>query len=74
MAIKNFLHNVLGIKICFIYHGICWLHDTDNISSGMSEKLSRDFPGGPVVKNLYSSAGNRGWIPGWGNTIPYAVG
>ena len=35
---------------------------------------SWDFPGGPVVKNLPSSAGNMGSIPGWGTRIPHAMG
>ena len=29
-----------------------------------------DFPGGPVVKNPPSSAGDAGFIPGWGIKIP----
>ena len=33
-----------------------------------------DFPGGPVVKNLPSSTGNMGVIPGWGTKIPYLWG
>ena len=33
-----------------------------------------DFPGGPVVKNLPSNAGDTGLIPGWGTKIPHAVG
>ena len=38
-------------------------------------KLScRDFPGGPVVKNLPSSAGNTGSSPGRGTKIPHAAG
>ena len=32
-----------------------------------SLKLFMDFPGGPVVKNLPSNAGDVGLIPGWGN-------
>ena len=35
---------------------------------------SRDFPGGPVVKNLPSNAGDAGLIPGQGPKIPHAVG
>ena len=35
---------------------------------------SRDFPGGPVVKNLPSKAGDTGSIPGWGTKIPHATG
>ena len=33
-----------------------------------------DFPGGPVVKNLPSSAGDTGSIPGQGTKIPHAMG
>ena len=34
----------------------------------------RDFPGGPVVKTLPSSAGDAVSIPGRGTKIPHAVG
>ena len=34
----------------------------------------RDFPGGPVVKNPPSNAGDVGSIPGWGTKIPHAAG
>ena len=40
----------------------------------VSGQLRRDFPGGPVVKNLPSNAGDAGLIPGWGTKIPHAVG
>ena len=33
-----------------------------------------DFPGGPVVKNPPSSAGDLGSIPGRGTKIPHAAG
>ena len=33
-----------------------------------------DFPGGPVVKNPPSNAGDAGSIPGQGTKIPYATG
>ena len=33
-----------------------------------------DFPGGPVVKNLPSNAGDPGSIPGRGTKIPLAAG
>ena len=33
----------------------------------------RDFPGGPVVKNLPCNAGDTGLIPGWGNKIPHTA-
>ena len=32
----------------------------------------RDFPGGPVVKTLPSSAGGAGLIPGQGARVPHA--
>ena len=31
----------------------------------------RDFPGGPVVTTLPSSARDAGLIPGWGAKIPH---
>ena len=34
----------------------------------------RDFPGGPVVKNPPSNAGDVGLIPGGGTKIPHAAG
>ena len=33
-----------------------------------------DFPGGPVVKNAPSDAGDAGSIPRQGNKIPHAMG
>ena len=35
---------------------------------------SKDFPGGPVFKNLPSNAGDAGSIPGPGIKIPHMVG
>ena len=32
-----------------------------------------DFPGGLVVKNLPSNAGDEGSIPDWGPKIPYSA-
>ena len=34
----------------------------------------RDFPNGPVDKNLPSNAGDKGLIPGGGTKIPHALG
>ena len=34
-----------------------------------AEEEGRDFPGGPVVKNLPSNAGDTGLIPGQGTKI-----
>ena len=36
--------------------------------------MTRDFPGGPMVKNLPSSARDAGSIPGQGTKIPHATG
>ena len=33
----------------------------------------RDFPGGPVVKNLPFHTGDVGSIPGWRTKIPHAT-
>ena len=37
-------------------------------------KWHRDFPGGPVVRNLSCNAGDAGSIPGRGTKIPHATG
>ena len=34
----------------------------------------QDFPGGTVVKNPPSNAGDTGWIPSLGTKIPHAEG
>ena len=39
-----------------------------------AEEEGRDFPGGPVVKNLPSNAGDTGLIPGQGTKVPHATG
>ena len=36
-------------------------------------KKHRDFPGGPVVKNLPCNGKDEGLIPGEGTKIPHAV-
>ena len=44
---------------------------------GVNETLKlvdRDLPGGPVVKNPPSNAGDAGSIPGRGTKIPHATG
>ena len=37
------------------------------------KKVYRNFPWGPVVKNLPSSAGDVSFIPGWGTEILHAT-
>ena len=39
----------------------------------MSNWTHGDFPGGPMVNNLPSKAGDVGLIPGWGTKIPHAM-
>ena len=36
-------------------------------------KFYRDLLGNPVVKTHASTAGDTGWIPGWGTKIPCAM-
>ena len=38
------------------------------------KRMGRDFPGGPVVKNLLSNAGDTDLIPSQGTKIPHAMG
>ena len=47
---------------------------TIRMKENMHENRSRDFPGGPVVKNLLSNAGDTGSTPGQGTKIPHAMG
>ena len=54
--------------------GKFWRRDALGITSFICKMESRDFPGGPVVKNLPSNAGDSGSIPGGGTKIPHAVG
>ena len=39
----------------------------------MASCYNGDFPGGPVVKNLPSHAGDMGSVPGWGAKISQAM-
>ena len=41
---------------------------------GFKNGPQQDFPGGKVVKNLPSNAGDSGSIPGWGTKIPHTTG
>ena len=46
----------------------------ENDKCNQDENQLRDFPGGPVVKNLPSNAGDVGSISCWGTKIPHATG
>ena len=62
-AFKTFTRKCLKGRILALCAGFACLFLTlDLISVKM---LSRNFPGGPVVKNLPSNAGDTGSIPGW---------
>ena len=39
----------------------------------LKNKMNRDFPGGPVVKNPTSNVGDVDLIPGWGTETPHAI-
>ena len=47
---------------------------TAYVTNCLNLKAHWDFPGGPVVRNLPSNAGNLGLIPGRGTKIPHATG
>ena len=38
------------------------------MDSGVSEGVSKGFPGGSVVKNPPANAGDEGLVPGWGRS------
>ena len=46
----------------------------EKIKEKDKEKWGGAFPGGPVVKNLPSNAGDEGLIPGGGTKLPQATG
>ena len=45
-----------------------------NVHNSTIKNRTRDFPGGPMVKNPPSNAGDAGSIPGQGTKIPHAMG
>ena len=45
-----------------------------NSTEMIKKEGKRDFPGGPVVKNPPSNAGDTGSIPGQRTKIPHASG
>ena len=56
-----------------------WSHHGDQLQRrwprgwpALKDVDSRDFLGGPVVKNPSCNAGGTGWIPGWGTKISNA--
>ena len=53
-----------------------WLKSkkTKTISFPLKKKTTRDFPGGPAVKNPPYNAGDASSIPGLETKIPHAAG
>ena len=71
----------MGFKKCsiYIYWNIFQLKKESefwHVTALMNLKdiIFGDFPGGPVVKNLPSNAGDTGSISGQGTKIPHAAG
>ena len=54
---------------CKMGSEMCTTGNIDNIFL-----ITKDLPGGPVVKNPPSNAGDMGSIPGWGTKMPHAGG
>ena len=63
----------MGIH-CIIFSTFLFVESWHNKTLGSGRKMEGDFPGGPVVKNLLSSARDTGLIPSWGTKIPHAIG
>ena len=56
------------LKFCLL------LTEVNPLEIMVFKNIAGDFPGGPVVKNPPSSAGDPGLIPGQGTRIPHAAG
>ena len=59
-----------------IYISRNFIFDLKNqtLNGGIKKEQEWDFPGGPMVKNPPSNAGDAGSIPGRGTKIPHATG
>ena len=53
-------------------HESIWIYVLKGPICYKSAIYFRDFPGGPVVKNLPYNAGDMGSISGWGSKFPRA--
>ena len=73
----NEFSKVAGYKIN-IQKSVAFLYTNNEIPESLKtipfKIASRDFPGGPVVKNPLSNEGDMGSIPGRGIKIPHAEG
>ena len=70
--VRAVLWSVSGVNGPWSRKRICFIH-VINFWNNHLFKDYRDFPGGPVVKNLPSNAGDPGSIPGRGTKIPCAA-
>ena len=75
LELINEFGKVAGYKIN-MQKSVAFLYTNKELSEREIKKMIpfRDFPGGPVVKNPPSNAGDVGSIPGRGTKIPHAVG
>ena len=60
------------IEQCLVFP-IHFYYSQPKTSKLIRNKQSGDFPGGPVVKNLPSSAGHVSLIPGQGTRVPHTM-
>ena len=68
LSIKSFFLCDNHIHVCVSYH--TWFKQTPDPHL---KHPTRDFPGGPVVKNLPCNAGDVGLNPSWGTRIPHVM-
>ena len=75
LELINEFGKVAGYKIN-MQKSVAFLYTNKELSEREIKKMIpfRDFPGGPVVKNPPSNAGDVGSIPGRGTKIPHAMG
>ena len=52
----------------------CNLTTRNTTTKNITKEKGWDFPGGPVIENLPSNAGDPGSIPGQVTKIPHATG
>ena len=62
------------VSLFFLISKLAHIYWENIRNTEICKKKKRDFPGGPVVKNLPYNAGGTGSIPGQGTKIPHAAG
>ena len=66
---ENGGENAKSLHIPVLFH---FLTEVCLLLVRFKNRITRDFPGGPVVKTSSSNAGGAGSIPGQGVEIPHA--